>query len=64
MDVRFQSLCISPIVLTSFSALVTIQLFAQGNELLAGSDLHDFVSQFGAITTVVSLEFSISQSTC
>ena len=54
MDVRFQPFCISPIVLTSVPAYPTIQSFAQGAQLLAGSDLPDFVSQLGTITTVAS----------
>ena len=61
MDVRFQSFWISPILLTSAPALPTIQLFVHGTQLLASSDLPKFVSKFGAITTVVNLDFSISK---
>ena len=58
MDVRFQSFCISPIVLTSSLALPTIQLFAYNTRLFVGSNLSEFINHYGAITTAVRLFYS------
>ena len=66
MDVRVQSSsAYSRSFLTSvLLAPSALDLFLQGTQLYAGSDLKDFNNLYGSAYRVVSLESSISQRIC